>query len=114
MKLTAFFLTALERTTALLALVVFLPSLLTMAFCLLIIAGRPIILRDTVALRDGTIAHSHRFRSTGAATLGFHQLGRWMRQTRFDELPALWSVARGDISLQDAWRYCWGRGTHRT
>lgn len=71
------------------------------------------IVVDTIALPDGSIAHSHRFRSTGSGASIFHPFGRWMRQTRIDELPALWSVFHGDIKFADAWRYCWLRGSRQ-
>jgi lipopolysaccharide/colanic/teichoic acid biosynthesis glycosyltransferase len=79
-----------------------------------LLGGEPVIVVDTIAFPDGSIAHSHRFRSTGSGTSIFHPFGRWMRRTRVDELPALWSVFHGDIKFADAWRYCWLRGSRQT
>jgi lipopolysaccharide/colanic/teichoic acid biosynthesis glycosyltransferase len=96
------------------ALVIYAPPLGLLGLLVLVLGGRPVIVVDTIALRDGGMAHSHRFRSIGQGTSAFHALGRWMRRTRLDELPALWSILHGDIRFADAWRYCWSRGPHQT
>ena len=67
------------------------------------------VVTDTVSLGDGFIARSHRFRTMGADAAVFQGFARWMRRTRIDELPALWSIVRGDITLRDAWVRRWRR-----
>ena len=101
-------LTAFERVAGLIALVVFGIPMLILAVILFGLGGRPVIVTDTVSLRDGFTARSYRFRTTGSGTLS-RGFTRWIRRSRLEELPALWNVVRGEMTLAD-WVYSWSRG----
>jgi lipopolysaccharide/colanic/teichoic acid biosynthesis glycosyltransferase len=61
----------------------------------------PVVITDRMPTNDGRIIKSLRFRTTGAGTSAFHHVGRWLRKFGLDELPVLWSLARGDVRLRD-------------
>mgnify|MGYP006291816933 CR=1 FL=1 len=84
-------------------LVVLVPVLAAVALAVWLALGRPIFHRDERAGLRGQSIWLTKFRSMrlgpgpDADRLG--PFGRFLRRTSLDELPQLWSVLRGDMSL---------------
>jgi len=91
----------LQRLTALVALVVFFPILLLVAFLLRTNSDEPILLTEVMQGRDGGPRRTYRFRTTGRGTPAFRAIGRFLRWCSIDELPAFWAVVRGEAALWD-------------
>jgi lipopolysaccharide/colanic/teichoic acid biosynthesis glycosyltransferase len=112
----------IDLVGAALAAVVFAPVMLAVALAILIADGRPILfVQERVGL-DGTRFRLVKFRTmvrdaedrydevaalSDTRGAGFKmrddprvtRLGRWLRRSSLDELPQLWNVMRGDMSL---------------
>lgn len=107
----------LDRLVAALALVLLSPLLLIIAIAIYISMGRPIIFSQPRPGKDGKIFTFYKFRTMAAdkrdsegdqpdyaGTLPpdvqrITPLGQFLRQTSLDELPQLWNVLKGDMSL---------------
>jgi lipopolysaccharide/colanic/teichoic acid biosynthesis glycosyltransferase len=76
---------------ALVALVVALPVMAVVALIVRFSSPGPVIYRRRCAGRNGEIFSLFKFRSPGAS--------RWLRKLRLDELPELFNVLRGDMSI---------------
>ncbi|MET9298927.1 sugar transferase [Micromonospora aurantiaca] len=90
------------------ALLVAAPVLAVVAVAVLLGMGRPIIFRQRRIGRHGREFTILKFRSMAGGGDGFSPgddqarltpLGRWLRATSLDELPSLWNILRGDMSL---------------
>jgi lipopolysaccharide/colanic/teichoic acid biosynthesis glycosyltransferase len=93
----------LDRTLAFLALVILSPVIAALAVALFMTHGRPVLFRQTRPGRNGRPFDLMKFRTMregdGPDDARLTPLGRWLRSFSLDELPELWNVLRGDMSL---------------
>ena len=98
------------------ALVVLSPIIGLTALAVLIAGGRPVLYRGQRVGRGGSVFTMHKFRTlrrdaeqrlgpylgaelTALTANEVSRLGRVLRATKLDELPQLWNVLRGDMSV---------------
>ncbi|MDZ4796644.1 MAG: sugar transferase [Bryobacteraceae bacterium] len=99
----------IERPLCMAGLVLLSPVLAAVAVAVALEDGRPVLFRQVRAGRNGSPFNLLKFRSmrvTGAGTRvtasgdsRITRTGRILRKFKLDELPQLWNVVRGDISL---------------
>ena len=99
-----------DLITSIIGLIVFSPILLVTGLVILITLGRPILYSPQRAGRSNTLITVRKFRSMRIAEgpTSHHSgdddprvttVGRWMRKFKIDELPQLWNVMKGDMSI---------------
>ena len=74
-------------------------------FLIRVTTNGPVVLTDEFPASGGGMARSYRLRTTGRGSSAFHIIGRFLRKYAIDELPAFYSLARGDIGLRDVLRF---------
>ncbi|MEW6186691.1 MAG: sugar transferase [Thermodesulfobacteriota bacterium] len=99
----------LEFLLALLALGVLFPFLLLCALAVRCSSPGPVLYRQIRVGRQGKTFVFFKFRSMGVNNQGpgvtargderITTVGRFLRKTKLDELPSLWNVVLGDLSL---------------
>jgi len=99
---------AVDIVVAALGLVLLSPLIAWIAYRIRREDGGPALFRQDRVGRDGLPFEILKFRSmratpgpsiTAAGDLRITELGRWLRKWKLDELPQLWNVLRGDMSL---------------
>ena len=100
----------MDLVVASLGLVVFAPLMLLLAVAIKLDSPGPVFFRQERVGRGGRTFRIHKFRTMhvaaerqGQLTVGdddrITRLGRWIRARRFDELPQLIDVLKGDMSI---------------
>jgi lipopolysaccharide/colanic/teichoic acid biosynthesis glycosyltransferase len=92
----------LDVAGAAVLLVVAAPVLALAALAVVAAMGRPVLYRQRRTGKDGrpfVLLKLRTMRSGGADAARLTPLGRLLRATSVDELPQLWNVLRGDMSL---------------
>lgn len=94
---------------ALIALILLSPVILIVAITVRVKLGAPVIFKQERAGKDGKPFYMYKFRSMSDARDANGKLlpdeerlgsfGKALRSTSLDELPSLWNVVRGEISL---------------
>lgn len=92
-----------------LALIVLSPVLLVTAILVRVKLGSPVIFRQARPGKDEKIFHLYKFRSMTDAKdeqgnllpdeVRLTKFGRLLRSTSLDELPELWNILKGDMSI---------------
>jgi sugar transferase EpsL len=95
--------TAIDRAVAAAALLALSPVLLVVALAVRLDLGRPVLFRQRRPGRFGEPFALLKFRTmrAGSGPDGerLTRFGRFLRATSLDELPELWNVLRGEMSL---------------
>ena len=96
---------------SLVGLVILFPVLLLVALAVALDSGWPVFFVQKRVGQGGTLFSMYKFRSMTVnreAALGSFdagdfsrvtKVGRWLRKTKIDELPQLWNVLIGDMSI---------------
>lgn len=102
---------AIDIVVSLITVVLLLPIFLIISILVILMLGRPILFCQERPGLNGTIFKMYKFRSMLNAnsngslenvktdSVRLTQFGMWLRATSLDELPGLWNVIKGEMSL---------------
>lgn len=98
-----------DATIAVVVLLIVSPLLVLLALGAAFSSGLPIFFRQDRVGRDGNTFRLYKFRTMIVAEGGpqitsrndarITRFGRFLRKTKWDELPTFWNVLRGDMAL---------------
>jgi lipopolysaccharide/colanic/teichoic acid biosynthesis glycosyltransferase len=89
----------LDIAIACAALVLCVPLLALIAAVVLLASGRPVLYRSRRLGQGGRVFTMLKFRTMVPDDPRVTRVGRWLRRFSVDELPQLWNVLRGDMSM---------------
>ncbi|AZO41502.1 sugar transferase [Mesorhizobium sp. M7D.F.Ca.US.005.01.1.1] len=102
---------SIDLAVASLAIVIFAPLMLVIALALVLEGGRPVLFLQTRVGAGGRPFRMYKFRKFGVGcgphghpltVMGDSRLttiGRFLAATKFDELPQLWNVLKGEMAI---------------
>lgn len=109
MNFSKFIKVILDRVVAVIALVLLSPVILIAAIAIYLQMGYPIFFTQHRPGKDGRILTLYKFRTMNSDCDSngnllpdaerLNNLGRFLRQTSLDELPQLWNVLKGEMSV---------------
>jgi lipopolysaccharide/colanic/teichoic acid biosynthesis glycosyltransferase len=100
----------MDMVAAAVSLLLLLPVILVIALAIAIKSGKPVLFRQQRVGRNGRPFHLLKFRTMTATTkngVGLTRdgdsrvtgIGRWLRKCKLDELPQLFNVLKGEMTL---------------
>jgi lipopolysaccharide/colanic/teichoic acid biosynthesis glycosyltransferase len=91
-----------ERFFAAFLLFLIAPLIIFLALSILATGDKPVFVTDEW-INGGRRLRAHRFRTTGPGEPAFHIVRRVIRLASWEDIPALWNVACGEVRLRDIW-----------